>query len=365
MEQKEEYKKRKRDFKKNILLLISVILIFLIFFEIILRIFGSPLYGFQKGMFQSDELMGYKLSVNYNGKHSVYGKIVSIQTNSKGMRDFRNYSYEKSKPRILILGDSMSFGNGVEFNESYVEILRKKFNDEVEVINFGVPGYGINNEYLSFIYEGKKYSPDIILIQFTLNDFGIHYVNNINGTEIINWNYTYIADKNGFLESGEGIRAIHLFLLRTSRTYSFFYTKSRLVLSQVIDKYWKNQNPTSLYFLPENSSEYQEALNGYFSLIKKIQNQTNAKIILFIAPSNEDLISSEEIKKEYRLNYLVDTKQIKNSMKIEAKNLNITVMQVDLNNKNLFLPVDKHWTPEGNNIIAEDLYLKLKEMLSK
>ena len=99
-------------------------------------------------MFTFDEELGYRLTPNYEGVNSIYKKVHKVKTNSKGMRDFREYDYEKPEGiyRIVILGDSYVFGNGVELENSFVEILRNKLN-KTEIINLGTPGYGINQEY--------------------------------------------------------------------------------------------------------------------------------------------------------------------------------------------------------------------------
>ncbi len=347
--------------KKNIILLIVVILIFFIAFEVILRIFSYPVYGFSKGLFQPDGIIGYKLSSNYSGLQSIYGKTIKIETNSKGMRDFREYSYKRTnKPRILIIGDSFSFGNSVELNESYVEYLRKNFNNNIEIINLAVPGYGINNEYLSFINEGIKYKPDIIILQFAINDWDSYQIIKDFGKEVIDKNNSFIANKDGYLvNEGEGIfRSAHLFLLTKLRSYSFIYSKSRLALSSILNIFSKKNTP--LHYLKEDSKEYQKAYNAYYLLLEKIKNNTQAKIIVFVGPSKEDFVKTEEIKEAYNLNYSVNTSQVKNNIKKITESLNLTFIEIKADKPEIFLKVDGHWTPEENKKIADELYKSLK-----
>lgn len=339
--------------KKNLILIVIVIFVFFIFFEIILRIFGTPVYGFQEGMFTPDAVLGYQLSSNFSGDHSIYERTVKVDINSEGMRDFREYSYEKSKPRILILGSSYAFGNGVEFEETYIEKLREKFDNKIEILNLAVPGYTLAHKYTIFLKKGKKYDPNIIFIQTTPGDWGNYKI------ELNN------VDKNGILISpgGKGLRSIHLSLLKNLRSYSFVYAKSRNFLSFFVTKYWEKDGNVPLFFLEENSTAYEKAFEEYYLILNKLKENTDAQIILFISPSKYDLISKEEVKQKYHLNYSPDISQLEKSLEKIAVSLNISIIKVDFDDPNLFFKIDRHWTPEGNEIVADKVYQKLQKII--
>jgi len=94
-----------------------------------------------------------------------------LNTNSKGFRGKREYSYAKdpNKVRILILGDSFTFGEGVSDNETYAYYLQEMLPD-AEVINMGVHGYGHDQMLVLLREEGIKYKPDIIILGFLAMD---------------------------------------------------------------------------------------------------------------------------------------------------------------------------------------------------
>jgi hypothetical protein len=357
--------KKSKNLKQNILLLIFILFMFFLILEVVLRIEGYSIYGFGKGTFVYDNILGYKLSSNYLGIQSIYSRTVNVETNSQGMRDVREYNYNKTEGtfRIVVLGDSVSFGNGVELNESYVEILRKKFEGKnVEIINLGVPGYGISQEYLTFLDEGKKYNPDLVLIQFGLNDWGTDKLISENGTLSIDKSQELIANKDGFLVAyGKEslLRSVHLYLLWNLRSYDFFYTKLRAILSQAIANYWKSQNGVPSYFLNNNSLQYQEDYQGYYSLIEKMKNSTNANIVLFAGPFNSDRVSSKEIETTFNLNYSVDPEETKKSVEDITNKLNLSFIGIEEKEKNIFIPIDNHWNSEGNKLVADNLYSKL------
>jgi hypothetical protein len=74
------------------------------------------------------------------------------------------------RPNILVLGDSYSFGNGVNDGEEYPAVLGNLLGDRANVINLGVPGYGLTQQIRLFYEFGQAYAPTIVLIQFCDND---------------------------------------------------------------------------------------------------------------------------------------------------------------------------------------------------
>lgn len=359
-----------KEFKKKILLFVIIILVFFIFLEIILRLFSYPIYGFEKGFFQQDDITGYNLSSNFTGTHSIYGKISDVRTNSHGLRDDREYLYEKrNSTRIIILGDSFAFGNGVNIEESYPEYLRELYkNQDVEVINFGVPGYGINNEYLSFIEEGLNYDPDVVLIGYVTNDWNTHQIiKKDDGQYIINKSHTLFVNKKGLMVSPSkkiSLHSIHLFLLFEIRSYSFIYSKSRLILDNVVNIFYTHKAIPSYYW--DNSSlEYKQAYDGYYSLLKMLKESTNATIVIFIGPFCNDLVSQEEVKNNYGIDYDLDILQTQKSVKEIANKLEIKVIEVSSEEKDIFLAVDGHWNFKGHKIMAEKIYDDLRPIIEK
>jgi hypothetical protein len=99
---------------------------------------------------------------------------ISVQTNSIGLRD-KEYPFERTdKKRILFLGDSYTWGFGVEYEERFTEILESR-HPEWEMINAGLSGYGTDQEYLYYLKEGHKFNADVVILLLYYNDFENNY----------------------------------------------------------------------------------------------------------------------------------------------------------------------------------------------
>lgn len=96
-----------------------------------------------------------------------------VKINSHGFRDKeRNIEKEKNTIRIALIGDSMVAAREVNFEMTAGQVLEKKLNDELspktgkkyEVLNFGVPGYGLDQIMINWKVNVSKYKPDFTFI---------------------------------------------------------------------------------------------------------------------------------------------------------------------------------------------------------
>jgi len=126
--------------------------------------------GWGRALVHYDSILGWKLlpDGSVNCVTSEYN--VNYKTNSKGLRD-KEYDYDKprGKFRIVCLGDSVTFGWGISAGDRFTEILESKFRN-VEVINIGVPAYGLDQMLLFLKREGVRYNPDLVVVYLIPDD---------------------------------------------------------------------------------------------------------------------------------------------------------------------------------------------------
>ena len=89
---------------------------------------------------------------------------VIYRVNSRGLRD-GEHAFERpgDGSRFVALGDSFTFGVGVSLGNRFTDVPERQLSN-VEIINMGVPGYGLDEAVLAFIAEGHRYRPDGVLV---------------------------------------------------------------------------------------------------------------------------------------------------------------------------------------------------------
>jgi hypothetical protein len=97
-----------------------------------------------------------------------------VHLNTSGFRE-REYELTKSRGsyRIAVIGDSYTFGQGIEKAERFSDLLELDLNRErrqIEVLNFGRPGYNTIDEIAVLRETVLKAHPDFVLLQWTVND---------------------------------------------------------------------------------------------------------------------------------------------------------------------------------------------------
>jgi lysophospholipase L1-like esterase len=72
--------------------------------------------------------------------------------------------------RAVALGDSFVWGNEVAGDENFAALLNRA-NNGLEVLNMGVPGYGIDQAILKYERHGADYRPDVVILGIYVSDY--------------------------------------------------------------------------------------------------------------------------------------------------------------------------------------------------
>ncbi len=100
---------------------------------------------------------------------------VDVAINSHKLRD-REIDFAKPAGirRVLMLGDSLTFGWGVPAEATTSRLLEKALNasgdKSWQVINAGVGNYNTAQEVAYFMREGHRYDPDVVVLNYFIND---------------------------------------------------------------------------------------------------------------------------------------------------------------------------------------------------
>lgn len=103
-----------------------------------------------------------------------YGDI-RYRFNWEGYRDV-DHDPGSPRPRIVWLGDSVSFGLGVNQDRTFVSLLQKDLaarEDPWELVSLAIFAYHAGNHLDALREDGLKHRPKLVVVQFYMNDFSI------------------------------------------------------------------------------------------------------------------------------------------------------------------------------------------------
>jgi hypothetical protein len=109
-------------------------------------------------LFQHNARLGWTLRPGFRSKLCTIGL------------DGRRRDPGRPKPsaaavRVLAFGDSFTFGGDVPDRDAYPEALAR-LDAGLEIENFGVPAYGLDQAYLRYQLEGRASHPQIVILGF-------------------------------------------------------------------------------------------------------------------------------------------------------------------------------------------------------
>lgn len=164
----------------NFLILITSITIIFIVIETFLRIKNHFVINYDVEMWKySKELKTAVKNLKINHIHkknkSAILQNVEIKINSLGMRgdeeDIQNW--QSSDLKILFIGSSIMLGWGVKEKfvlNNIVEDLAKKNDKSWATLNSGIGNYNTQRYVNNYLENNKNLNPDIIIVQYFIND---------------------------------------------------------------------------------------------------------------------------------------------------------------------------------------------------
>ncbi|MBD3256809.1 hypothetical protein GF377_00150, partial [candidate division GN15 bacterium] len=157
---------------------ILVLLLFFAIVESIVRIVDADTH-FQNRFFVLNRALDYPSIIKKD--HDLFWRLRPNREEASRFYEGKTYRINnlglrgdniggKTKPRIVALGNSCTFGWGVDDNQAFPAVLEEKLDRSYEVINAGVPGYSSYQGRVFFEQELVDLDPDVVLIMFSWND---------------------------------------------------------------------------------------------------------------------------------------------------------------------------------------------------
>jgi hypothetical protein len=115
-----------------------------------------------------DDVLGWVIGPN---RRSADGLSFSSLEGIRSPRPGVAFADGRARHRIAIVGDSFTFGLEVPYEDSWGHRLEGALGPDVQVLNFGVDGYGIDQAYLRYDRDIRPWRPDVVIFGLINHDF--------------------------------------------------------------------------------------------------------------------------------------------------------------------------------------------------
>jgi len=266
-------------------------------------------------------------------------KIV-YETNSLGMRDREIEGNELY--RVLFLGDSQTFGEGVEFGKRFTDLLGNEM-EEYYVMNAAVLGYGIHQMYEWLKHYGLQLKPNLVICSIIKTDLDRAVFNDL-GIPPYTSPQDRISSKAYISQSLKKIEKYTAKSLKISYLFSYFYVRIKIILMRntLADrdkKEWDTLLEEGYHrgrdWIEEREVVIHEKVSSIISNFRKLA-EANGFSFLIVNIDTVPIPWLENILKEKKMTYLDLSPKIK---KLTDRTFEI----------------DQHYNEKTHAFIAEEL----------
>lgn len=336
------------------------------------------------GFFHKDPLLGYA------PQESMISANGWWQSNSLGARARQEIGKLKTRgqQRWLVFGDSFAIGSRVRQEEVWSSILDGKLED-VEVVNFGVDGYGMGQSFLRYQAVKKKVEHDLVLLMFVPSQDLWRDINtrrDLRGNWELYWVMPRFILEQGDLKliespfedaatrDRQSIEDMDMALRAHLRRYDRFYFESKYeepgligqsILYRLFARAYSNyQDRTLVNSLPDPDSEAFQVSRAIFAAMNDEVKRDGNRFVLVFLPSHYDLWLLEHYA-SYRTHWA----------QMVSVGCRLDLICIDLLADMQSVPEDQldsgydgtHYGPKANALIAELIRhrLELEGMLAE
>ena len=168
-----------------------------------------------------DSPLEYALRPGVNRENEVVDSGIkwSYQLNADGFRG-DEFDVQSNNKRVLFIGDSYTFGWGVDQQEVLPYQLEQllagpPYAMNVDIYNLGVPGYNTVQEFHLLNQVLDRYSPELVMVGYVMNDAqpqaNVHERPSVRYRYVRSWLLAFIKEQyNYYMHEGEAVLATGL-----------------------------------------------------------------------------------------------------------------------------------------------------------
>jgi len=244
----------------------------------------------------------------------------------------------------LVLGDSYTQGAQVNFSDLYTSQLYRNFPDKI-IINFGISGLGIGQEFEILKNEGIDLDPSVLLIQ--------------------------ICNFNDFMNVKPSKLGWQSKLVEVSELFRFFYfnmiyqSPGELPMGRWTEPFYPSEQKNidyNIFYKPTSEQKENDILDfrKYFKLLVELARENDIEPIFLQIPTKEQVYYRflDEVVTGYNLD--IDNLDLfKPNRILKELTDSFNVRYIDLyygfiqNQNQLFFDFDEHLNPEGHKVMTQ------------
>jgi hypothetical protein len=292
-----------------------------------------------------------------------------IEINSKGLRGAEiDYPKPPGEHRILVIGDSFTFAEQVNQQETYTQLLEDRLNAEgggqpYRVLNAGSNGWATANEAVYLVKEGVRFSPDVVVVALYL------------GNDISD-NYRRVATVQNAVEADMVLRGADSFegprrVLRRSELYTVFESG---VLAKL--PWWQDEGGSSSSdrSKPRTLAEADEAwtiTERLLDRMRDVSESQGARFVVMVIPTAVSVVQrggtganetdgddedAEEVEPGFEDPHAQLAALLERSTMTTIDLLSAMRRADNRVKERLYYRQNAHWTAAGHEVAADELY---------
>jgi len=264
-----------KSLRQNILVLFSSLFLLAIIAEVLLRFLGmaNPI------LYDTSSSFGYAPKPNQSSTRLG----VPVFINDVGLRDNEDYEAMDGKKKILIIGDSVTYGGSrTRQKDLFSEVLETKLikqDPNIKVLNAGVNGYSVCQMFRRAKHLMQKIDPDKVIVYTIRRDFFRPPVSFIREGNII---YPTKKPKSALLEF------LFLSINHLNKRFYFFDMLPSRVASWL--------KPPMNFATPFDKSRVLElnfeAIEDFLENVWDSSGRRREQIMVFVAPERSEVVEN-------------------------------------------------------------------------
>ncbi len=117
-------------------------------------------------LFEPHPVTGYRFTPDLHVRVPHEGGGYQVDCNRVGYRCQHEPTPDKppGTVRVVVVGDGHTAGIGVDAHERFTDLLERRLGRYVQVLNFGLPGSGTDQQLLGYRHHAREIEHDLLLL---------------------------------------------------------------------------------------------------------------------------------------------------------------------------------------------------------